>query len=98
MSESKENGNGRISISEEKLQLALTNFKLELVKEFERFATTAALDMLDARVKVLELWQAGIVGVIKERNDVSRRTIAWATLIVALFGAVGALIYQVAAH
>lgn len=94
----KDNGNGRISISEEKLQLALTNFKLELVKEFERFATTAALEMLDARVKVLELWQAGIVGVTRERNDVSRRTIAWATLILALISTVVALIYQLASH
>ena len=93
---SDDGSNGRLSISEEKIKLLLADFKLELVKEFEKFATTAALEMLDARVKVLELWQAGIVGVARERNDVSRRTVAWAAVVVALFGAIAALIYQIA--
>ena len=87
------NDNGRLSVSEERIKLLLADFKLELVKEFEKFATTAALEMLDARVKVLELWQAGIVGIAKERNDVSRKTLAWAALIAALFGTIATLIW-----
>jgi hypothetical protein len=98
VNEPKENSNGRISISEDRLRAMFSEFKLELVKEFEKFATIAAFEMLDTRVKVLELWQAGIIGVAKERNDVSRRTIAWAGLIVALLGAIAALIFQIATN
>ena len=85
--------NGRLSVSEEKIKLLLADFKLELVKEFEKFATTAALEMLDARVKVLELWQAGIVGIAKERNDVSRRTLAYVGIAAALLGSLATLIW-----
>jgi hypothetical protein len=83
-------GNGRLSVSEDKLRAILSDFRLELVKDMEKLATTAALDMLDARVKVLELWQAGIVAGSQTRQGISARALAWAALIVAC---VSALIY-----
>ena len=88
---SNDQGNVRISVSEEKLELALTKLEQRIAERLEKFATTAALEMLDARVKILELWQAGILAGQQTQRRVSDRQLAWGALAVA---ALGALVYM----
>lgn len=85
---------GRISVSEDKLKAVLSDFKLELVAEFDKFATKAALEMLDARVKLLELWQAGVIGERRERAGLSERALSLIALLVATMGALAYWLFR----
>lgn len=87
------NGESRISVSEEKLELALAKFKNELVKEFQRFATTKALEEVAAQVKVLQLWQANVIGAGQNQRRVSDRALAYAGLLVGLATALATIIW-----
>ena len=86
-------GNGsKITISEERLKLILADFKLELVKELANYASVVTVTAIDARLKMLELWQAQSQGVAQTKRAVSDRFLAWAALLVA---AIGGLVYLV---
>lgn len=85
--------NSRLTVSEDRIRALLAEFRLDLVNEFEKFATNAAMEMLDARVKILELWQANIVGQTTNQRRVSDRALAWAALTAALIGSAATLIW-----
>jgi hypothetical protein len=93
----------RISISEEKLRAALSDLKLELVREFGNYAPREALELaerrltelvsnLSARVLQLELWRATQQGAETTKARLSGSQLAWASIAASLFGSVvGAL-------
>jgi len=88
-----EGSNGRISVSEDKLRSMFYEFKLELLAELKNYATTASVDALDGRVKVLEFWQQNILGQTQTRAMISARALAWAALMAACLGTVATLLW-----
>ena len=65
-------GNGRISVSEDKLRLLFAEFKLELVKELSAYATVAALEQFKLevfqRLRTVEDYQTGSMAVSKTQK------------------------------
>ena len=76
-------GNSRISVSEDRLRALFAEFKLELLDDLKNYVSLSAHNALEGRVKALELWQAGVLGQVAARRQVSAGTLAWATLAVA---------------
>lgn len=86
-------GNGRISVSEDRLRLVISEFKNEILDEMRKHATTQALEALEQRVKALELWQAAVAGKDSAKKVLSSAAFAWATLVVALLGFAATIIW-----
>lgn len=84
---------GRLSMSEETLRRLLAEFKTELVEELKKYATVAAHEAVEARVRSLELWQASVTGAGLAKDKISRASIAWAGLAVAALTALATVIW-----
>ena len=85
--------NGRINVSEDKLRAILAEFKLSLLDELKEYASIVAFNALEARVKTLELWQAGVVGSTSTRRQISLGALAWAALAVSALTALATVIW-----
>lgn len=80
-------------VSEATLRLLLAEFKTELVTELKNYATTAAHEGLEARVKLLEIWQAALTGASGQRQKASLATLAWAGLAVSAMTALATVVW-----
>ena len=80
-------------MSEETLRRILAEFKSEIVQELTKYATAAAHEALEGRVKALELWQATQTGAAAAKAGFSRATLAWASLAVAAMTALATVIW-----
>lgn len=76
----------RIQVSEERLRQLFAEFKLELFRELEKYATAREVESLDQRVKTLELWQANQTGGTSERKTFWDGSFKWVTLLVTVLG------------
>ena len=83
----------RITVSEDTLRRILAEFKLELLEELKNYVSVTAHAALESRVKILELWQAGVLGQTTARRQVSAGTLAWATLAVGAITALASMIW-----
>lgn len=87
----------RLSIGEERLRQLFAEFKLELSEMLAKKANLDAHDLLDHRVRVLELWQAAQVATEGTREKISARQLAvytlFATVVVGVIGAVATLVW-----
>lgn len=84
-------GNGRITVSEDRLRLIVSEFKNEILEEMRKHATTQALEALEKRVKSLELWQAAVAGKDSAKKIFTSAAFAWVTLGVACLGFVATI-------
>lgn len=80
-------GNGRINVSEDKLRALFAEFKLQLLDELKNYVSATAFNALEARVKVVELWQAGVIGQTTARRQISTATAVWASIAVSALAA-----------
>lgn len=74
-----------ITISEDRLRAVMAEFKNELFEKIDEKADKDSHDLLDHRVRVLELWQAGIVATETTKRDFSTRSLILVGLAVTLF-------------
>jgi len=81
------NGHSRISVSEETLKRVLAEFKLELVKELQSYASRASVESLGREVQALREYVAGAVAVSKYQR--------WllGSIVVVSLGALSTLIW-----
>jgi hypothetical protein len=79
-----------LHVSEDRFRAIFAEFKLELFRELDKYATIASLDSLEKRVSLLELWQAGRTTL----GDWQRWFIG--AVLVALIGAVATLVWLAA--
>lgn len=93
MASEEPSGNGRISVSEDRLRLVIAEFKNEILREVKQFATASALEALEARVKALELWQAANAAQDRARKGISSAAFAWMTLAVSSLGFIATLVW-----
>ena len=83
---------GRITVSEDRLRLVLAEFKLELVKELERFVSRSDHESLDNRVKTLEIWRATVSGGEQERRVwIDSRRFVYGLAVTAVAGLLAAV-------
>jgi hypothetical protein len=78
-------GEPRLTVGEERLKQLFAEFKLELSEMLAKKANLDAHELLDHRVRVLELWQAAQVATERVGKQVSTRQLAVAALLVAVF-------------
>lgn len=83
----------RMSVSEETLRRLFAEFESKVVQKLTEYATKAAHDALEGRVKSLELWQAAQTGASSARQGMSRAAITWAGLAVAALSALATVVW-----
>ncbi len=76
-----------VTASEETLKRLLAEFKVELVKELQHYATVVSVEKVEREVELLKIWQATQLGGATERRVISDRALAWVALLAALIGA-----------
>lgn len=73
-----------LQVSEDKLRALFAEFKLDLLRELEKYATLASLNQLEQRVHTLELWKAGRSSVGEWQRWVIPVAISVAVVVVAV--------------
>lgn len=82
-----------VTASEETLRRLLAEFKVELVKELQAYATVASVEKVGREVELLKIWQATQLGSSTQRKMFSDRALAWAAVFVSIIGAVVTVIW-----
>lgn len=75
----------RLTVGEDRLRQLFAELKLDLIELLAKKADLSAHELLDHRVRVLELWQAGLVATENQASKLSGKQLALAAIGIALF-------------